>query len=102
MYNTKEFGLENFHVGFLEYNFADRFDGLIGNNILVNLDVNISYKDRVISTEKSIIKLFFNREEEVYYSRSMNEPIHLSCQETNVFHNRLQFRDVMQYNGQTI
>lgn len=53
---------------FLELEFHDEYDGLIGNNILRPLQVEISYKEKSLKVNTgNEIPLFFNVEEENEY-----------------------------------
>lgn len=53
---------------FLEIKFHDKFDGLVGNNILMPLQAEISYKQRILKLRTgNEIPLYFNTEEEKEY-----------------------------------
>lgn len=52
----------------MEYQFHSKFDGIIGNNILVNLNSVIDYKNRRLVTEKASIPIYLNKDEEEYSS----------------------------------
>ncbi|XP_055836530.1 probable serine/threonine-protein kinase DDB_G0278845 [Episyrphus balteatus] len=55
-----ELGDSNIRTEFLICQFHTEFDGLIGNNILTPLEVNIDYKNKLIKTKDKIIELHFN------------------------------------------
>lgn len=77
---------DNLYVEFLELDFHNKFDGLIGNNILVQLNATIDYKNRVIETRNSVIPFFLNKEEEEYCSNSYKDNyIELFANEVNNF-----------------
>lgn len=61
----KEFNKTNYFVDFLEYPFHKYFDGIIGNNILLNLNTIVDYKLRRIITDDAILPLYFDEEEEI-------------------------------------
>lgn len=69
----KEFKLQNYNVEFLECNFNEKYDGLIGSNILKDLGVIINYNNRTISTKTTVLKLYLDSEEERYLSECPNE-----------------------------
>ena len=55
-------------IEFLEMKFHDKFDGLIGNNIMFPLQVEINYKDKVLKLNTgNKIQLFFSVDEEKEY-----------------------------------
>ena len=62
----QEFNEKDYFVNFLEYQFHNRFDGLIGNNILVDLNAVINFQTRSLTTNKATIKMYLNEEEENY------------------------------------
>jgi hypothetical protein len=53
-------------VGFLEYKFHEKFDGLLGNNILVKLNAVVDFKNRFFETDKAKIPIYLNKNEEIY------------------------------------
>lgn len=73
----KEFNEDNKFIEFLEHKFHSEYDGLIGNNILKPLNVEISYKNQTLITEKASIKLYFDKTEEEYDSliKNLNENV---------------------------
>lgn len=81
----KEFNeSENYYVKFIEYNFHNKFSGIIGNNILVDLDAIINYKERLIRTRNANIQFYLNEEEEFYADHCYNDnAIQIFCNEEN-------------------
>lgn len=87
----REFNLVDYYVDFLEYKFHDRFDGLIANNILCGLNAKIDYKNRVLSTDNSHIKLFLNPDEENYYRNAYKD------NEVEMFNNEVKKWNILEF-----
>ena len=83
----REFKCENYFCEFLEYNFNDTFDGLIGNNILSDLNCIIDYKNRQMTANNAVIPIYLNREEEDYRRKCFTENI------VEVLNNEISFGD---------
>lgn len=88
----------NYYVEFLEFNFHNKFDGILGNNILVNLKAIVNYGDRLLMTDTAVIPFYLNEEEENYaYGRYIDDSIHVLSFESdgsiNNFASHLNRRD---------
>ncbi|XP_055385906.1 metacaspase-2-like [Condylostylus longicornis] len=69
---------------FLELKFHDKFDGLIGNNILLPFEAEISYKNRILKLNTgNEIPLCFNESEEKDYC------VPVPLQNTAIFQNEI-------------
>lgn len=71
----KEFECENYFCEFLEYNFNDKFDGLIGNNILSDFNCVIDYENRQMTVKNAVIFIYLNKEEEDYRNKCNTENV---------------------------
>lgn len=67
------FNRHDLFVEFLEIEFHDKFDGLIGNNILEPLNVTINYANRTMTTADACIQFYLNEEEEIYFENCYKE-----------------------------
>lgn len=79
----KEFKKNNYFVNFIEYPFHNYFDGIIGNNILLDLNSIIDYKNRKLLTDDTTMPIYFNEGEEISLQDYMkNEVLQvLSCEQ---------------------
>lgn len=83
----REFKCEDYFCEFLEYNFNNAFDGLIGNNILSDLNCIVDYKNRQMTTDDAVIPIYLNGEEEDYMRKCSTENV------VEVLNNEISFGD---------
>lgn len=57
---------------FYIHKFHNYFDGLVGNNILINNEGKIDYEKKFIELNKTKIPLFFSQREEQEYDNEIN------------------------------
>lgn len=69
----KEFRVENYYCEFLECELNNGYDGLIGNNILRDLNSIIDYSHRQLITANTTLPLFMSKDEEIYHNISYKE-----------------------------
>ena len=64
----------------MEYSFNENFDGLIGNNILRDLNCIIDLPNRQLITSNAVITIFLSAEEEIYDEISYKEGYFFNCE----------------------
>lgn len=76
----REFNLNDYYCEFLEYAFNEKFDGLIGNNILRDLNCIIDLPNRQLITNNAVLTIFLSKEEENYDNLSYKESYFFNCE----------------------